>query len=193
LFQGAVAGKPQSGIYKTIDPSSPAFLTNAMNVLTLIRHAKSSWKDPALTDRERPLNKRGRRDAPEIASRLHSIGQTPSIILSSPALRALITAKNVAQDMGRDFDQILVLEEIYFQGVAGLMSAVGRVVKGNSNVCLVGHNPDLTDFANLLGDMDIDNIPTAGIVVIEFTPPITALSSETRGHTIRFNRPKDKE
>ncbi|MDH3806604.1 MAG: histidine phosphatase family protein, partial [Gammaproteobacteria bacterium] len=64
-----------------------------MKTLTLVRHAKSSWKDSGLSDRERPLNKRGERDAPVMGKRAAAAGLRPSQIISSPAVRAWTTAK----------------------------------------------------------------------------------------------------
>ena len=71
-----------------------------MRSLTIVRHAKSSWKDRGLSDRERPLNKRGERDAPIMAKRVAETGIRPSQIISSPAVRAWTTAKIFARELG---------------------------------------------------------------------------------------------
>ena len=81
-----------------------------MKLLTIVRHAKSSWKDTSLRDRDRPLNKRGKRDAPEMGRRIAAAGIRPSLIVSSPATRAWTTAKVIANEIGypREFLQRVI-------------------------------------------------------------------------------------
>ncbi len=139
-----------------------------MKNLILIRHAKSSWDDPSLIDRERPLNKRGKRDAPCMGRMLKQRELPPDLILSSPAKRALKTAKLVAGEIGYPKKRIEVREEIYAQGVEALLKLLAGLDDARERVFMVGHNPELTDLANRLTGADIGNVPTCGVVSVEF-------------------------
>ena len=137
-----------------------------MKILYLIRHAKSSWKDPTLCDVERPLNKRGKRDAPVMARRLSDEGVRPDIILSSPAKRARETAKIIAEAIDYPTKKIVYSEEIYQEGVEGLFTILRRSNNNLSAIFLLGHNSALTDFANCLIEKPHINLPTCGIAKI---------------------------
>jgi phosphohistidine phosphatase len=139
-----------------------------MKNLILIRHAKSSWKDPGLSDRDRPLNKRGKRDAPAMGRTLNERRLLPDLILSSPATRARKTAVKIAKAVGYDTERVTVDEQIYLQGLPGLLNLISCLDNGLQRVYLVGHNPDLTELANRLTGADIDNMPTCAVVSIEF-------------------------
>lgn len=137
-----------------------------MKTLTLVRHAKSSWKDTGLSDRERPLSGRGKRDAPAMGKRLAAAGVRPSLIVSSPALRAWSTAKRIARELGypREFLQRDI--ELYLATLDGLLAVVARQDTGFNHLMLVGHNPGLTDFANFLSPGLTGNVPTTGVVSV---------------------------
>ena len=139
-----------------------------MKTLTIVRHAKSSWKDTSLRDRERPLNKRGKRDAPEMGRRIDEHGIRPSLILSSPAKRAWTTAKVVAEaiDYPREFLQ--KEEALYLAGVNRILDLLVAQDDRFNSIMLFGHNPGFTDFANFLVPGLTNNLPTAGVVSVEF-------------------------
>ena len=139
-----------------------------MKYLTLLRHAKSSWKDPACDDFDRPLNKRGRQDAPLIGQRLAILGEVPEIIISSPAKRARRTAELVAAAMPYQSSTILYEPRIYEAGLGTLFELVSQLDEDWQNVMLVGHNPGLTDLANALAPCKLDNIVTCGVVKLAF-------------------------
>ena len=139
-----------------------------MKHLTLVRHAKSSWKHPALADRERPLNKRGKRDAPIMGRRLAEIGYRPDLMLSSPAKRATTTAEIMAEAIGYPLSHIVVDERIYGTGVAGLIRLVQATDDNAERAMLVGHNPELTGLVNRLARVSIENLPTCGVAQLEF-------------------------
>ena len=82
-----------------------------MKTLYLIRHAKSSWAEGGLSDFDRSLNKRGKRDALQMGKRLKALGVTPGVVISSPAKRAITTAQKIADELGYDRGAI-VLKEI---------------------------------------------------------------------------------
>jgi phosphohistidine phosphatase len=136
--------------------------------LTIVRHAKSSWKHPGLADRERPLNGRGTHDAPMMGQRLAERGYRPDLILSSPATRALTTATVMAEALGCSPADIEVDERIYGAGVAGLIRLVQEVDDGVERIMLFGHNPELTGLVNRLARVSLDNLPTCGMAQLEF-------------------------
>ena len=139
-----------------------------MKTLTLVRHAKSSWKDASLRDRERPLNKRGERDAPKMGQRIEAAGIRPSLIVSSPAERAWVTAKIVADAIGYPVEFLQREEELYLASLDDLLDVVAAQDPGFNNLMVVGHNPGLTEFANYLSPGVTNNVPTAGVVSVGF-------------------------
>lgn len=139
-----------------------------MKKLFLIRHAKSSWDEEGLTDFERPLNKRGKRDAPFMASLLNKEKIIPDFIISSPANRAISTAQIFAEELNYPSEKILIEKIIYLSGIKELEEIVQSIPDTYKTVLLFGHNPSLTYYANHLGNKFIDNIPTCGIVGLEF-------------------------
>lgn len=137
-----------------------------MKTLTLLRHAKSSWKDSSLADHERPLNKRGKRDAPVMGARIQEAGIRPSLILSSPAVRAWTTAKAVAKEMSYPVEFLQREERLYHAGVRRMLDVLSQQDPSFNNIMVVGHNPGLTDFANFLVPDVTYNIPTCGFVSV---------------------------
>ncbi|WP_456451237.1 SixA phosphatase family protein [Hydrogenimonas sp.] len=161
-----------------------------MKELFLLRHAKSSWDDPTLGDFDRPLNKRGKEDAPLMGEHLAKLGIKPDLIVASPARRAKKTAKIVAQKLGYDESAIRWVESIYEASPQSLLYLVCSLPEEAKRVMLVGHNPGFTMLANMLGDIAIDNIPTAGVVGIAFDAKSWDDACRSKGHTILFDYPK---
>ena len=93
----------------------------SMKTLHLLRHAKSAWDDPGLSDRERPLNKRGERDAPIMAQRVNEAGIRPSQIISSPAVRAWTTAKIFAKELGYPAEFLQREDGLYLASLDNLL------------------------------------------------------------------------
>tara|TARA_R110000782_G_scaffold30345_1_gene75458 strand:+ start:596 stop:1090 length:495 start_codon:yes stop_codon:yes gene_type:complete len=138
-----------------------------MKTLTLARHAKSSWDDSSLPDRERPLNRRGERDAPEMGRRIAGHGIRPSLIIASPALRAWETARIIAREINYPIEFLQRENRLYLASLDTLLDTVVAQDEGFNNLMLVGHNPGLTEFANFLVPGICDNLPTAGIFSVE--------------------------
>lgn len=138
-----------------------------MKYLSIVRHAKSSWKDPDLPDFERPLNKRGERDGPALGERLAARQARPDHIVSSPALRALRTARLVAASVGYDPGRVHTIEALYLASAAGLLQTIRQFDDAWERVMLFGHNPGLTDLVNLLADCGLENLPTCGVAELE--------------------------
>ncbi|MBC8044812.1 MAG: histidine phosphatase family protein [Rhizobacter sp.] len=139
-----------------------------MKTLYLVRHAKSSWKDELMDDFERPLNARGRRDAPVIASVLRRWNISPDLILASPANRAITTARIFAKVLGYAEDRIVTLMTIYDASPLKLIEIVQQIETPVEQGMLFGHNTALTETANLLTNASIENIPTCGVVAVDF-------------------------
>lgn len=134
--------------------------------LTLLRHAKSSWEHTSLPDRRRPLNARGRRDAPRMGKRLGEAGIRPSLIASSPAVRAWETAKAVAEAIGYPLEFLQREDDLYLADVETLYEVVARQDDEFNNLVICGHNPGLTDFANGLVPGITPNLPTSAFLCV---------------------------
>jgi phosphohistidine phosphatase len=164
-----------------------------MKTLYVIRHAKSSWDNPTLSDFDRPLNKRGKKDAPAMGKRLAQRQVVPDLLLSSPAERAFTTCKIIAEEIQYPSGKIKTDKKLYHAEDAEIL----RIIQGLDNkytcVCIFGHNPGLTDFVNLLADADIDNIPTCGIVVCALDIQSWDDASRKKGVVASFDYPKRKD
>src|SRR5260370_37803153 len=143
-------------------------LIQVMKTLFLIRHAKSSWDDPALSDKDRPLSDRGRRDAPKMGKRLAKRDVKPDLILSSPARRALTTAEIVAKKLDYKRKDIVVDDRLYAAAVHGLLNVIHGLGDKLERVILFGHNPELTELAHRLSG-EITHMPTCAVAEFTFT------------------------
>jgi phosphohistidine phosphatase len=139
-----------------------------MKTLTIVRHAKSSWKDPSLSDRERPLNGRGERDAPEMGRRIAEAGIRPSLIISSPAKRAWTTAKIIAREISYPQEFLQREDDLYLASVDQMLDVLVAQDTRFNSIMLFGHNPGLTEFVNYLVPGLTDNLPTSGVVSVSF-------------------------
>jgi len=159
--------------------------------LLLVRHGKSDWGNTDLSDFDRPLNKRGKENAPEMAERLINRGLKIDQIVSSPAKRAKSTAKYFAD--AYNIDHIQFEESIYEANTSALLKVVNGLDDDAENVVMFGHNPGFTDFANELCNADIYNIPTAGMVLISFPFDSWRMVSKGTGELIFFDYPKNSD
>ena len=162
-----------------------------MKKLYLIRHAKSSWKNPGLEDFERPLNKRGLKDAERMGKVLKKASLRPDVVITSPARRAQETAEIIIDKIGFPVERVVLEEEVYDATTYELMEIINKLDDGLDTVVLFGHNPGMTNLANLLNDVEIDNIPTCGIFVIEFDVKSWKKVSEKSGAFVSFDFPKN--
>ncbi|MDK3165869.1 histidine phosphatase family protein [Aeromonas caviae] len=145
--------------------------------LILVRHGKSSWEDASLSDRARPLAARGLRDAPLMGARLAHLGVKPDLILSSPACRALTTARLLAGELGYSPDRIVIDEGLYESDAGTLLGVVGALSDDLACVLLVGHDPAFTDLAHGFSS-GITRMPTCAVARFTFDAPSwSALSS----------------
>ncbi|BAF72842.1 SixA phosphatase family protein [Sulfurovum sp. NBC37-1] len=138
-----------------------------MKKLYLIRHAKSDWSDLSKNDFDRGLNKRGKRSIPIMAKALREKGIIPDLILSSSAKRAKKTAKGLSKALHYE-GKIFFNEGLYFTEPEEMIEMVRNVDDRYQSLFLIGHNPEMTELANILTEVYIDNTPTLGIVAISF-------------------------
>jgi phosphohistidine phosphatase len=138
-----------------------------MKTLYLIRHAKSSWDYPDLEDFERPLSKRGRKSALLMGTILKKLNAAPDLVLSSPANRAAMTARMIADAIHYPLDRIQYTETIYLSDETVLIQVIQNMNDSVKRAMLIGHNPGLTGLANTIADEPINDIPTGGVCCMD--------------------------
>ena len=161
-----------------------------MKTLLVLRHAKSSWNDPALGDHERPLNSRGRRDAPRMGELVREYALMPDIVISSDAVRARLTAEAMAEAAHYP-GEILLDQRLYLASPDDILSLLRRVRQNAETVMIVGHNPGLEELVEQLTG-ERQDLPTAALAQIVL--PIDRwrdLTLSTRGTLMGHWRPKE--
>lgn len=161
-----------------------------MKTLYLVRHAKSSWKYPNLEDFERPLNKRGRKSALFMGAILNQLEVAPDLIISSPANRAAMTARIIADIMNYPLDKIRYSDTLYLSSENVLFHLLDNIDDAVNQAMLIGHNPELTNLANTITDRQISNIPTCGVCCLDLDIPSWAEIGEHCGKLRFFEFPK---
>jgi len=139
-----------------------------MKTLVIVRHAKSSWDDSGLNDHQRPLSKRGLRDAPLMGARLADWGPPVDRVISSSAVRTLTTAELITHEMGLPWDEIQIEDNLYHATEEDMLDLINEQDDYLDGVMLFGHNPGMTYLVNDLSNLDLDNLPTCGVVVLQF-------------------------
>ncbi len=138
-----------------------------MRTIVLMRHGKSSWEYD-VTDRERPLNQRGKNDAKLVANHFMKQNVVPTIIFSSPAKRALNTCKIFIKAFNLSETSIRVEENLYDFGGESVVNFIKNLPDSCSDIMIFGHNHAFTSITNIFGSIFIDNLPTSGLVKINF-------------------------
>jgi phosphohistidine phosphatase len=139
-----------------------------MKKLYIIRHAKSSWDSSAKSDFDRPLNKRGQRDAPLMGKVLKNRAIKPDLIISSSAKRAKKTAMIISEKIGYKESEILFDGDLYLASASEILEIVQDVSSDIETLFVIAHNPGMTDFINHFCKERITNLPTTGIFSMEF-------------------------
>ena len=160
-----------------------------MKTLFLVRHAKSSRDEPALPDKDRPLNDRGKRDAPKMGERLAKRGVTPDLILSSPAKRALETAQIIAKKLDYKLKDIVVDDRLYAGAVYDLLNVIHKLGDKPKRVILFGHNPELTEFAHRLSS-EITHMPTCAVAEFTFNAKLWSNIGKAKLAKVALDYPK---
>ena len=139
-----------------------------MKELYIIRHGKSSWEMEYVEDIDRPLTERGVRNANTMGRRLFERDQVPDLIYSSPANRALHTAVIMARAMKVPESDIRIKYDLYMPDFEDIEKVIQETPDSISRLAIIGHNPSFTEFANRYLKEKLDNIPTAGLVILTF-------------------------
>lgn len=140
-----------------------------MKELTLVRHAKSDWEKGVLQDIDRCLSERGYSDAYTQATRFAGQYPAPDLILTSTATRALSTALIFSRTLHCPASKVVLEPQIYEADTEHLLQVITRQKNNINRLMLFGHNPGLTDLCNALADnIDIDNLPTCGLLMLQF-------------------------
>lgn len=161
-----------------------------MKTLLILRHAKSSWKFPDLTDHDRPLNSRGKRDAPLIGKKLAKEGLVPDVIIASSAIRAHATAKKVAKASGYR-GEIAVESSLYGAGPTTYLNILRNQLDQYDKVLLVGHNPDVEQLLHILTGTEVI-MPTCALAHLSLIlERWLDLNNNTKGKLIKIWRPKE--
>ena len=139
-----------------------------MKTLYLVRHAKSDRTTEDIADIDRPLNARGYRDAQMMSKKFISDNKTPDIVFTSPAIRAMSTALIFCPNIDYSVGNIKIEQDIYEASVETMLNFIAQIDDRYESAMIFGHNPTTTALANILCSGNIDNIPTCGIVTIQF-------------------------
>jgi phosphohistidine phosphatase len=165
-------------------------LLTDLKTLILVRHAKSSWENPGLSDFDRPLNNRGLRDAPFMAKLLNEKDIKPDLILTSPAKRAYETSKYFATALSYPVESIQKKELIYSSGPKDILKIINQTDDSYNCIMLFGHNPDLSTISNYLSNNNFESLPTCGVICIDFPIDSWATMDEESGKVRFFEFPK---
>lgn len=169
-----------------------------MKILTLLRHAKSTWDDPVARDFDRPLNRRGRKAAVTVGKALRDEGMEFDAVIASPAVRVVETLQDIAEGYGRALEPVNDAD-LYLASPAVLLDRIQHVDDSAQRLLVVGHNPGLEQLATLLSGSDSSGLlgeletkyPTATLAVIEFAVDRWADVAKGAGTLTRFIRPRD--
>jgi phosphohistidine phosphatase len=163
-----------------------------MRTLLLVRHAKSSWDDPALADKLRPLNDRGLHDAPQMGKRLAKQGIAPDLILSSPAERALKTAQLIAEKVGYSPADIAIDDRLYDTTSGVLLSVIQGLDAKVHSAMLVGHNPMMLELVERLTSGQVNSMPTCSVVELTYDAESWSTIGTAKPTDITVDAPKHK-
>lgn len=162
-----------------------------MKTLYLMRHAKSDHTDGSLSDFDRPLNERGKHDAAEMGNRLVNKNLSPAVIISSPAKRALKTAKIISRALGKKESEIQLEFDVYEATIQNLLHVIRNINDDAKSAILFGHNPAFTGIIGYLTHTPIENLPTAGIACIAFPVETWKQIAEESGELAWVDFPKN--
>ena len=135
-----------------------------MKTVLILRHAKSSWASASLDDYDRPLNKRGKQDAPRMGALLAEQNLIPDLIVCSAAKRARSTAKRVAKACGYT-GEIIKTDALYLSGKSAYLRLLQQTAESHMTILIVGHNPDMEQLIESLTG-DYERMPTAALAQV---------------------------
>lgn len=162
--------------------------------LLLVRHAKSSWDNFSLSDFERPLNERGKNDAPKMGKRLRKRNVKIDAFISSPAKRAKKTAAYFIMEFDRKEDEIIFISSLYHASVSDFSAAIKTIDDKFNQVAIFSHNPGITQFANeLVSGPNLDNMPTCSVFAVKADVAQWKDFSKAKKEFLFFDYPKKEE
>ena len=159
-----------------------------MKKVTLVRHGKSSWEYD-VGDRDRPLKKRGIADAGLVSKEFNDCGVMPEVVFSSPAKRAFETCKIFVRNLNIIEENVRINDVLYDFGGQNVIQFIRLLPNSYKNVMIFGHNHAFTSIVNTYGSVYIDNLPTSGLVVLEFD--IENWNDLKQGETVKTIFPRD--
>ena len=162
-----------------------------MKTLILVRHAKSSWDKVGMDDIERPLNERGKEDAPVMAKRLKDKKIDIDIFISSPAKRAHKTCKYFAKEYGLDKKEIVLMDKLYGASVTAFLEVISKIDDKHKSAIIFSHNPGISEFTNTLTTVHVDNMPTCSIFAVQADINHWAEFSKSEKKFLFFDYPKN--
>ena len=160
-----------------------------MKNLIIVRHCKSSWKDPSLSDFDRPLNKRGNIDGELMSNYLREKEKKIDKLILSTSIRTRLTSKYFIEKI--HFNSISYLDELYHASYSEIIKIISKIENNLNNIMVIGHNRGLTELINHFSDMRIYNIPTSGIIKVEFKEDKWSKITENKGKIVYKKFPKE--
>lgn len=162
-----------------------------MKKVTFIRHAKSSWGDASVPDIKRPLNSRGKHDAPLMGKVLRKKLKEPDLLISSPAKRAFRTAAKIAAAFDLEKEEIKKDRRLYMAEIDDFLEVIRELSSSYSHIFIFTHNPGVTDIVNFLTGTEIYNIPTCGTAHIELDISDWKDIGSSKGALVFYDFPKN--
>ena len=160
-----------------------------MKSLIIVRHCKSSWADLSLSDFDRPLNKRGNIDGELMSNYLREKEKKIDKLILSTSKRTRLTSKYFTEKI--HFDSISYLDELYHASYSDIINIISKVENNFNSVMVIGHNPGLTELINQYTIMNIYNLPTTGVVKVEFKGDKWERITENKGKIVYKKFPKE--
>ena len=162
-----------------------------MKTLILVRHAKSSWDNMGMDDIDRPLNERGKEDAPVMAKRLKNKKIDVDILISSPAKRAHKTCRYFAKEYAFDKKDIVLVDKLYGASVTAFLEVISKLNDKHKSAIIFSHNPGITEFANTLTTVHLDNMPTCSMFAVQANIDRWSEFSKSEKDFLFFDYPKN--
>jgi len=163
-----------------------------MRYFTIIRHAKSSWTAQGLSDHERPLNKRGQRDAPRMGTWLARTLYKPELLVVSSAIRAQETAGLFQERLNIPGENSITDSRLYLAGMQEWIQVLEDALKHAGNLAFFAHNPGVTNIVNWLTQESLFDIPTCAVAVVAIPEDCQRIDSGI-GKLIAYKTPKTLE
>ena len=160
-----------------------------MKSLIIVRHCKSSWADLSLSDFDRPLNKRGNIDGELMSNYLREKEKKIDKLILSTSKRTRLTSKYFTEKI--HFDSISYLDELYHASYSDIINIISKVENNFNSIMVIGHNPGLTELINQYTIMNIYNLPTTGVVKVEFKGDKWERITENKGKIVYKKFPKE--